>query len=94
MGATLRQFGSVWSLYFTRHEIGSCRDIAGYSSRLGGAIPTAYRRFMLSRGFYLHQTPGYLLRGYLTAAHTSDDIARTVAATREFFELFGDELQE
>jgi glutamate-1-semialdehyde 2,1-aminomutase len=81
--ARVQQFGSVWSLYFTRDEIGSYRDIARFSLTKNDPVQSAYQRFMLTRGFYIH--PHYMIRGYLTAAHTLEQIEGAVAATREFF---------
>lgn len=89
--ARLQQFGSVWSLYFTRDEVRNYRDIARFSLTKTDPVQVAYQRFMLTRGFYIH--PHYMIRGYLTAAHTVDQVEEAVAATREFFEANADDLR-
>ena len=91
VAATVAQFGSVWGLHFTRREIRSYRDVAALGFGRGRAVQVAYRKFMLSRGFYIH--PHTVIRGYLTTAHTRADVEGTVAATREFFELHAEELR-
>jgi glutamate-1-semialdehyde 2,1-aminomutase len=90
--ARIEQFRSVWTLYFTREEIRNYRDIAALAVGEGAAIQAEYRSFMLARGFYIH--PHTVLRGYLTAVHTEEQIKAAVAATREFFELHAEELRE
>jgi glutamate-1-semialdehyde 2,1-aminomutase len=90
--ARFDQFGSVWCLYFTRDEVRNYRDIAALAGGRGGALQAEYRSFMLLRGFYIH--PHTVLRGYLTTAHTKDQIERAVAATGEFLELHARELRE
>lgn len=92
VAARIEQFGSVWTLYFTRAEIRNYRDTARLATGTGGAMQAAYRRFMLSRGFYIH--PHTVLRGYLTAAHTREQVDAAVAATRAFLELHADELRD
>jgi glutamate-1-semialdehyde aminotransferase len=45
-------------------------------------VQRAYRDRLLERGIYVH--PHYMLRGYLTGAHTDDDIDHLVDATADF----------
>jgi glutamate-1-semialdehyde 2,1-aminomutase len=91
--ASVGQLGSVFSLYFTRRKIRSYRDIARYSSGRGGAVQAAYQKHLVSQGIYTHYQ-GYVIRGYLTGAHTREHVDALVTATRGFLELHGDELQE
>lgn len=90
VAASVSQFGSVWGLYFTREPIASYRDIARFATGRIAEIQIAYRRFMLSRGFYFQ--PHNVIRAYMCAAHTLEHVEGAVAATREFFELHADEL--
>src|SRR5581483_7515319 len=90
--ARLDQFGSVWCLYFTRDEVKNYRDIAALAAGRGGELQAEYRSFMLSRGFYIH--PHTVLRGYLTTAHTREQIDGAVAATAEFLEAHAGELRD
>jgi glutamate-1-semialdehyde 2,1-aminomutase len=83
--ASIGQLGSVFSLYFTRRKLTSYRDIVRHSSGNGGALQAAYQRFLLARGIYLHPL-GYVIRGYLTDAHTTADVDELVIATRAFLE--------
>jgi glutamate-1-semialdehyde 2,1-aminomutase len=90
--ARIDQYGSVWALYFTRDEIRNYRDIAALAAGDGAALQAEYRSFMLSKGFYIH--PHTVLRGYLTTAHTREQIDGAIAATGEFLELHAEELRE
>jgi glutamate-1-semialdehyde 2,1-aminomutase len=81
--AQVRQLGSVWALYFTNRPIRRYRDVADFISTKDNELHDAYRRWLLERGIYVH--PHYLLRGYLTASHSDDDVERTIEATRSFF---------
>ena len=80
--AQIRQIGSVWTLYFTDRPIRTYRDLASFARDKENYLQRLYRHHMLERGIYIH--PHYMLRGYITAAHTEEDIERTVAATAEF----------
>jgi glutamate-1-semialdehyde 2,1-aminomutase len=80
--AQIKQLGSVWTLYFTDAPIRTYRDLAAFAKDKEDRLQRLYRHHMLERGIYIH--PHYMLRGYLTAAHTDEDIDRTVSATAEF----------
>lgn len=89
----IHQIGSIWGLHFTDRPIRRFRDLAfdGERGRKYAHWPVTYRRWMLQEGVYIH--PAYMVRAYLTAAHTHDDVDRIVAATREFFIRNQDELR-
>jgi glutamate-1-semialdehyde 2,1-aminomutase len=80
--AQIQQLGSVWTLYFTELPIRTYRDLASFAKDKENHLQRLYRRHMLQRGIYIH--PHYVLRGYITAAHSEEDIHRTVVATAEF----------
>jgi glutamate-1-semialdehyde 2,1-aminomutase len=88
--ARIAQFGSVWSLHFSREPIGNYRDLARMGDPKGRAAEVAYRRFMMTRGYYIH--PHSVIRGYLTTSHTRDQIDGAIAATRAFFEGYRENL--
>jgi len=88
--AGIAQFGSVWSLHFSVEPIGNYRDLARMGGSREKAAEVAYRRFMMTRGYYIH--PHTVIRGYLTTSHTRDQIDGAIAATREFFEGYRDKL--
>jgi glutamate-1-semialdehyde 2,1-aminomutase len=72
----------VWTLYFTDQPIRRFRDFARFAMDKDHPIQRAYRNRLLERGIYVH--PHYMLRGYLTGAHTDDDVDRLVEATAGF----------
>jgi glutamate-1-semialdehyde 2,1-aminomutase len=81
--ARVEQYGSVWSLYFTAKPVSTYRDIARFTADKNDPTQRAYQRFLLTRGIYVH--PHYMIRGYLTAAHTVEHVHALVDASREFF---------
>jgi glutamate-1-semialdehyde 2,1-aminomutase len=89
--AQVRQFGSVWTLYFTDAPVNSFRDVARFARGKNHPVHVAYRRWMLTNGIYIH--PHSFLRGYLNDAHSADDIQLTIAATQGFFAKYAGSLQ-
>ena len=88
VAAQISQFESVWTLYFTRQPVSSYRDVASFARGKNHPAHVAYRRWMLAKGIYIH--PHAFIRGYLNDAHSVEDIAKIVSATREFFLKSGD----
>lgn len=84
-------FGSVWSLYFMAHVPRHFRDIARSPSGREHPIQRAYRETLRRYGIYLH--PYFAVRGYISAAHSEEDIERTIAATEAFFQEYRGELR-
>jgi glutamate-1-semialdehyde 2,1-aminomutase len=78
----IRQRGSVWALYFTDKQIHNFRDIGQFAKDKKHPLQRAYQHWMLSRGIYVH--PYFVVRAYISAAHTEDDVDKTVTATGEF----------
>ncbi len=72
----------VWTLYFTDQPIRRFRDFARFAMDKNHPVQRAYRNRLLESGLYVH--PHYMLRGYLTGAHTDDDVDRLVDATAGF----------
>jgi glutamate-1-semialdehyde 2,1-aminomutase len=72
----------VWTIYFTDQPIRRFRDFARFAMDKNHPVQRAYRDALLRAGLYVH--PHYMLRGYLTGAHTDDDIDRLIDATGEF----------
>jgi len=81
--AQFARLGSVWAIYLNRQRIRSYRDIAQFAKDKDDRAQDEFRKWMLQHGVYIH--PHYMLRGYLTAAHTEEDIARTVEAASAYF---------
>jgi glutamate-1-semialdehyde 2,1-aminomutase len=84
VGARVQQYGSVWALYFADRPVLSARDLPDSGTTKSGPRESAYRRWMLQRGFYIH--PHYFLRGYLNASHTEDEVDAFVEASADYFD--------
>jgi glutamate-1-semialdehyde 2,1-aminomutase len=78
----VRETAGVWTIYFTDAPIRKFRDFARFAMDKDHPIQRAYRGWLLERSIYIH--PHYMIRGFLTGAHTDDDVDRVVEATREF----------
>jgi glutamate-1-semialdehyde 2,1-aminomutase len=78
-GVTVNRVGSMFTFFFTSEPVTDW-DSAKKSDT------GRFREFfhwMLDRGIYL--APSQFEAGFLSAAHTEQDIARTVDCAREFF---------
>ena len=81
--AQIVRLGSVWAIYFSRDPMRSYRDIARFAKDKEDVGQDRFRKWMAERGVYIH--PHYMLRGYITAAHSEADIAQTVEAATAYF---------
>ena len=84
--------GGVWTVYFTAAPIRKFRDFARFAMDKDHPIQRAYRSWLLERGIYVH--PHYMIRGFLTGAHTDEDVDRLVEATVEFLREYRDLLAQ
>ncbi len=80
--AQVHESAGVWAIYFTDEPIRRFRDFARFAMDKNDPVQRAYRNWLLERGIYIH--PHYVVRGYLTGAHTDDDVDRLIAATGSF----------
>jgi glutamate-1-semialdehyde 2,1-aminomutase len=78
----VRVSAGVWTVYFTDQPIRRFRDFARFAMDKNHPVQRAYRAWLLERGIYVH--PHYMIRGFLTGAHTADDVDRVVEATAGF----------
>ena len=78
----VRESAGVWTMYFTDQPIRRFRDFARFAMDKDHPVQRAYRGWLLERGIYVH--PHYMIRGFLTGAHTQDDVDRVVDATAGF----------
>jgi glutamate-1-semialdehyde 2,1-aminomutase len=78
----VRESAGVWTVYFTDQPIRRFRDFARFARDKDHPVQRAYRRWLLERGIYVH--PHYMIRGFLTGAHTDADVDRLVEATTGF----------
>ena len=79
LGITARptNFGSVWVCYFTDREVRNYDDALTNDAELY----VAFHRGLTDRGFLT--VPINLKRNHISAAHTDDDIARTLQAAED-----------
>jgi glutamate-1-semialdehyde 2,1-aminomutase len=79
LGITARatSFGSVFVLYFTDREVRSFDDALTSDAELY----VGFHREMCERGFLM--PPMNLKRNHLTAAHTAEDVERTLEAAED-----------
>jgi hypothetical protein len=70
----VRESAGVWTVYFTDQPIRRFRDFARFAMDKNHPVQRAYRGWLLERGIYVH--PHYMIRGFLTGAHTDDDVDR------------------
>jgi glutamate-1-semialdehyde 2,1-aminomutase len=86
----VREMAGVWTIYFTDQPIRRYRDFARFARDKNHPVQRAYRDWLLERGIYVH--PHYMIRGFLTGAHTEEDVERVVDATASFLREHRDEL--
>jgi glutamate-1-semialdehyde 2,1-aminomutase len=84
----VRESAGVWTMYFTAAPIRKFRDFARFAMDKDHPIQRAYRGWLLERGIYVH--PHYMIRGFLTGAHTEEDVDRLVEATASFLREYRD----
>jgi len=77
-GVTVNQIGSLLSVFFTP---GPVRDLAGAKTS-DTARYAAWFHHMLDRGVYL--APAQFEAMFVSAAHTEEDLSRTIAAAEAF----------
>jgi glutamate-1-semialdehyde 2,1-aminomutase len=79
-GVTVNRVGSMFTFFFSPDPVTDWESAKKCdTSRFG-----KFFHFLLERGVYI--APSQFEAGFVSAAHTEDDIRATVAAAREFFE--------
>jgi glutamate-1-semialdehyde 2,1-aminomutase len=92
LNARCYNFGSIWCLYFTR-KVENFRDIIKMTAyKKAYPVDQAFRRYLLNHGIYIQ--PGPTNRAFISAAHTDEDIDRTIEITSEFFTRFQNEFRQ
>ena len=76
-GVTVNRVGSMFTFFFTDRQVRNYDDAQTCDTQRFAR----FHRAMLERGIYL--APSQFEAGFVSAAHTADDIAKTVAAARE-----------
>jgi glutamate-1-semialdehyde 2,1-aminomutase len=77
-GLTVNRVGSMFTLFFTQGPVTDYES----AKRSDTKRFAEYFHFMLERGIYL--APSQFEAAFVSAAHTDEDIERTVTAAREF----------
>jgi glutamate-1-semialdehyde 2,1-aminomutase len=80
-GITVNRVGSMFTLFFADGPVTDYES----AKRSDAKRFAAYFRFMLERGIYL--APSQFEAAFVSAAHTGEDIARTIGVSREFFKF-------
>ena len=75
---TINRVGSMFTLFFTDNPVTDYES----AKRSDTKRFAEYFHFMLERGIYL--APSQFEAAFVSAAHTEEDISRTIAASREF----------
>ena len=78
-GITVNRVGSMFTFFFTPDPVTDWESAKRADTRRFGQ----FFHWMLDRGIYL--APSQFEAGFLSAAHSEQDIGRTVEAAREFF---------
>jgi glutamate-1-semialdehyde 2,1-aminomutase len=78
-GVTINRVGSMFTFFFTTEPVTDWDS----AKRSDTACFGRFFHFMLERGVYL--APSQFEAGFVSAAHSEDDIRQTVEAAREFF---------
>jgi glutamate-1-semialdehyde 2,1-aminomutase len=79
-GLTVNRVGSMFTRFFTEGPVTDYES----AKRSDTKRFAEYFHFMLERGIYL--APSQFEAAFVSAAHSDEDIARTVETSREFFE--------
>src|SRR4029077_9658326 len=80
-GVTVNRVGSMFTFFFTDQPVTDYESAKRSDTERFGR----FFRLILERGIYL--APSQFEAAFLSAAHTEEDIGRTVAAARESFAL-------
>ena len=83
-----RQTAGVWSVVFTAQPLRRSRDFARFAMDKTHPIQRGYRNWLLDRGIYVH--PHYMIRGFLTGAHTDEDVDQLIDATASYLRTYRD----
>ncbi len=86
--AQVRVIAGVWTIYFTDEPIRRFRDFARFAMDKNHPVQRGYRNWLLERGIYVH--PHYMIRGFLTGAHSDDDVDRVIEATASYLREYRD----
>jgi len=75
-------YGSTWGIFFDKTPPSNYRDVLYHNAAGGVEKGNAYARHMLNNGIFIQ--PSKPARSYIYAAHTVEDVQRTVDAAESF----------
>ena len=82
VNARCHNFGSIWGIYFTREKPDNYRKIASMVRYdRGDPKGAALKTTLLNNGIFVTNSP----RGFVSAAHSDEDIDRTIEVIGGFF---------
>jgi glutamate-1-semialdehyde 2,1-aminomutase len=82
-GITVNRVGSMFTFFFTDQPVRDWESAKGSDTGKFGR----FFRAMLERGVYL--APSQFEAAFVSAAHSEEDVARTIAASKEAFQAVG-----
>jgi glutamate-1-semialdehyde 2,1-aminomutase len=90
LDARCYNFGSIWGLYFTRKPLENYRDIA-HMVLLNKDNPKGYamKNYLMNNGVFVTRNP----RGFISAAHSDEEIDKTVDVMADFLRKYQTELR-
>ena len=89
VNARCHNFGSIWGIYFTREKPDNYRKIASMVRYdRGDPKGAALKTTLLNNGIFVTNSP----RGFVSAAHSDDDIDRTIDVIGGFFRRHREDL--
>jgi glutamate-1-semialdehyde 2,1-aminomutase len=89
--AVVQHHGSVFAIYLRTDEVRDARDLA--RSLAGGTaeLNRAYRHHLRDHAIFMQHKVG-TNRGFISAAHTEEDVDRVIEVTGAFLDRFGEEI--
>ena len=82
-------FGSIWSMYFTRRPLENYRDIAGtLLPDRGNPKGYAMKNHLMNNGVFVTRSA----RRFVSAAHSDQEVDRTIDIIADFFRTHREEL--
>lgn len=89
--AVCQHHGSVWNLYFRTTAVRDVRDLARSLKGDTEALNLAFRHHLRDHAIFLQRRVG-TNRGFVSAAHTEEDIDRAIAVVDQFLANHAEEI--
>lgn len=89
--AVCQHHGSVWNLYFRTTGVRDVRDLARSLQGNTEALNLAFRHHLRDNAIFLQRRTG-TNRGFVSAAHTEEDVDRAIVVVAEFLDTHAEEI--